>query len=86
MFGNGNRGQLRPVHAREGDEIAAGIDHGHVEQPAVLVGFRDSGDDRVLRLLQRDLRAIGNIEGHFSPERRRADFARAPPVAGLLLH
>src|SRR5580693_7352792 len=52
VFGDADRGELRAIHAREGDEIAAGIDRGDVQLPAALVGFGDGGVDRLFGFLQ----------------------------------
>ena len=64
VLSNRNRGQLRAVHARKGDETAAGIDDGDVQRPAALVGFGDGRLYGGLGLFQRDRGAIGRIEGH----------------------
>jgi len=65
VFGDADRGELRAVHAREGDEIASGIDHRNVQLPAALVGLRNRGMDGVFRLLQGDRRAVRRVERHF---------------------
>jgi hypothetical protein len=59
---DGDRGELRAVHAREGDEIAVGVDDGDVQLPAMLDRLGLDGGDHLLRHLGADRGAVGNIE------------------------
>src|SRR5207248_2273166 len=64
VFRDRDRADLRAVHAREGDEIRAGIDDRDVQLPAALVRLGDRGIDRRLRALERDRRAVRNVVRH----------------------
>jgi len=64
VLGNGDRGELRAVHAQEGDEIGARVDHGDVHRPPSFAGLGFRRVDERLRALRRDRRAVGIAEGH----------------------
>src|SRR6266566_5423654 len=59
-----DRGQLRIVHAQEGDKIGARVEDRDVHRPTPLAGFRSGGLDHRVGAFRSDRRSIGGAEWH----------------------
>jgi len=59
-----DRTNLRPVHAREGDEIAARVHGGNVELPATFLGLGHGSVDGGLGLIERYRCTVGDVGRH----------------------
>lgn len=76
---DGDGGQLSSVHPDEIQEFAVRVDDGDVHLPIALLRLRFRGRENLLATLQRDRRAIRDIEGHLvgrAFRRRRGGLCR----------